>query len=442
VTTGDAGSSASATITGTAPSQTLNLTIPQGNVGATGSTGPTGATGAAATITVNSTTTGAAGSNASVTNSGTTSAAKLDFTIPRGNTGATGSAATISVGTTSNLAPGADATVSNSGTTSAAIFDFGIPQGAVWYTGSSAPSTTHNDGDLYLNTSNGDVYKQVSGSWGSSIANLTGPTGSAGSASGSDTQVQFNDGGSFAGDAGLTYNKTTNALTASGGFVGNADTATKLKTARTIGGVSFDGSANISLPGVNTTGTQDTSGNAATATKLATARDINGVAFDGSAAITITDDTKQPAMIPVTVTTAYNTATKVGTTDSGTYSPSAGDILYVNFTAGCAVSSPTLNIDGSGAKNIRVGTANVTTTYLNATSGIYLPLFYDGTYYQLYGSRENTNTTYAAMSVAEGEAGTATTSRTVRADYLQTIINYYVDQALTTMNADVSYGWL
>ncbi len=69
---------------------------------------------------------------------------------------------------------------------------------------------------------------------------------------------------------------------------GNAATATKLQTARTIGGVSFDGSANIDLPGVNKTGNQSTTGNAATATKLQTARTINGVKFDGSADITLT----------------------------------------------------------------------------------------------------------------------------------------------------------
>ena len=44
-----------------------------------------------------------------------------------------------------------------------------------------------------------------------------------------------------------------------------AATATKLATARTIGGVSFDGSANIDLPGVNSAGNKNTSGNAATA---------------------------------------------------------------------------------------------------------------------------------------------------------------------------------
>lgn len=76
---------------------------------------------------------------------------------------------------------------------------------------------------------------------------------------------------------------------------GNSSTATRLATARTIGGVSFDGSANISLPGVNQAGNQNTSGNAATATKLATARSITvagavdgSATFDGSANATIT----------------------------------------------------------------------------------------------------------------------------------------------------------
>ncbi|WP_251361241.1 gp53-like domain-containing protein [Escherichia coli] len=72
-----------------------------------------------------------------------------------------------------------------------------------------------------------------------------------------------------------------------GNLTGNADTATKLKTARTIGGVSFDGSANIDLPGVNKTGNQSTTGNAATATKLQTARTIGGVSFDGTANINL-----------------------------------------------------------------------------------------------------------------------------------------------------------
>lgn len=76
-----------------------------------------------------------------------------------------------------------------------------------------------------------------------------------------------------------------------GDLTGNADTATKLKNARNIGGVSFDGSQDINLPGVNQEGNQNTTGNAATATKLQNARKINGVSFDGTADITISSGT-------------------------------------------------------------------------------------------------------------------------------------------------------
>ncbi|WP_252498211.1 hypothetical protein [Escherichia coli] len=96
----------------------------------------------------------------------------------------------------------------------------------------------------------------------------------------------------------ITINNTSgvvsigNGLNVTGGvngsLNGNAATATKLQTARTIGGVSFDGSANIDLPGVNKTGNQNTTGNAATATKLQTACTINGVSFDGSENIELT----------------------------------------------------------------------------------------------------------------------------------------------------------
>ena len=71
----------------------------------------------------------------------------------------------------------------------------------------------------------------------------------------------------------VTGNVTGNTSGSSGSCSGNAATATALQTARNIGGVSFNGTANIDLPGVNTAGNQNTSGssascsgNAATAT--------------------------------------------------------------------------------------------------------------------------------------------------------------------------------
>ncbi len=47
-----------------------------------------------------------------------------------------------------------------------------------------------------------------------------GGGGGGGTPGGSDTQIQFNDGGStFGGDSGLTYNKTTDTLTVAGGII-------------------------------------------------------------------------------------------------------------------------------------------------------------------------------------------------------------------------------
>ncbi len=70
-------------------------------------------------------------------------------------------------------------------------------------------------------------------------------------------------------ESGATADQT-NVTGSSGSCTGNAATATALQTARNIGGVSFDGTSNIDLPGVSETGDQDTSGNAATATALTT----------------------------------------------------------------------------------------------------------------------------------------------------------------------------
>jgi len=52
---------------------------------------------------------------------------------------------------------------------------------------------------------------------------------------GSDTQVQFNDGGStFGGDAGLTYNKTTDALTIAGDLIVNGGDVITTNAASTV----------------------------------------------------------------------------------------------------------------------------------------------------------------------------------------------------------------
>ena len=128
--------------------------------------------------------------------------------------------------------------------------------------------------------------------------------------------------GSFTGASTGNLTITTGTLVANleGAVTGNASTATTLANARNIGGVSFDGSANINLPGVNTSGNQDTSGNAATATALETARTIAGQSFDGSANITIasTDLSNTAAIALLTATQTLTNKTLTSPTITGT----------------------------------------------------------------------------------------------------------------------------
>ena len=123
-------------------------------------------------------------------------------------------------------------------------------------------------------------------------------------------------------DIAVTYNDTDGKLNfVVSNISGNAATATALASARTIGGVSFDGTANINLPGVNTTGDQDTSGNASTASTLATARTIHGVSFDGSGNIDLTE------VIQDTVGAMFSSNTETGIT--ATYQDGDGTIDLV-----------------------------------------------------------------------------------------------------------------
>ena len=131
-----------------------------------------------------------------------------------------------------------------------------------YFTQARARSAISASGSLSYNSSTGVL------SFTDAVTSVFGRTGAVVLQSGDVT-----------GALGFTpYNATNPSgyITASASITGNAATATALQTARLIGGVSFNGTANINLPGVNTAGNQSTSGNAATAT---TATNANNVAI-------------------------------------------------------------------------------------------------------------------------------------------------------------------
>ena len=152
---------------------------------------------------------------------------------------------------------------------------------------------------------------------------------------------------------------------------GNASTATALQTARTIGGVSFDGTANINLPGVNTAGNQDTSGNAATATQWATTRtisltgDVTGSAsIDGSANISIST-TQSEAFTSGTLMLFQQTAAPTGWTKQTTHNDKALRVVSGTASSGGSVAFSTAFASQAVSGSI----ANTTATNQAQTAG-------------------------------------------------------------------------
>lgn len=289
VTTGAAGSNASVTASTSGTTTTFNFTIPRGATGATGAQGPqgpkgdkgatgaTGATGAAGvtpTIKAGTVTTGNAGTSASVSASTSGTTTTFNFTIPRGATGATGPQGPKG-DTGAKGATGPQGPQGAKGDTGA--------KGATGATGATGPAgrdglttsikvngTTHTHSSGLITLPN---YAPASGGTmtGRLTLNYTG-----------GPRVVMNDGtnemwigmNSDASKFGLYDNKAGVYMVSKtpGGetiLSGNADTATKFKTARTINGTSFNGSANI---------TTANWGTARTITLGATGKSVNGSA--------------------------------------------------------------------------------------------------------------------------------------------------------------------
>ena len=159
---------------------------------------------------------------------------------------------------------------------------------------------------------------------------------------------------------------TTGTLTSTA-WSGSAATLTN---ARTIGGVSFNGSAAINLPGVNADGNQNTTGSAAT---LTTSRDIGGVSFNGS------DDILLPGV---------NQTGTVNTTGSAATLTTARDIGGVSFDGSAAIQLPGVNASGTQDTSGNAATATKLASSVNIGG-----VSFDGSVDIVPGSITNTSDT-------------------------------------------------
>jgi len=188
-----------------------------------------------------------------------------------------------------------------------------------------------------------DTSSVISGSASTLVANIEGNiTGNVTGNVGGNVTGNITSSGTSAFSGTLNLNGATvqNAsFNLTGALTGNASTATTLQTARNIGGVSFNGSQNINLPGVNATGNQATTGNAATATKLAATKTIGGAAFDGSANIdvkvkTTSEQSSTSAQYLTFVSSSTTTAVQdIKESSNLTFTPSTGVLLTPKLKA-------------------------------------------------------------------------------------------------------------
>jgi len=109
--------------------------------------------------------------------------------------------------------------------------------------------------------------------------------------------------------AGSIADTKLNTISTAGKIANSATTATNTNTSNAI--VSRDASGNFSAGNI----TANLSGNATTSTALQTARTINGVSFDGTANITVADSTK----LPLTGGTVSGNLTLTGSFSTGDF---------------------------------------------------------------------------------------------------------------------------
>ena len=185
--------------------------------------------------------------------------------------------------------------------------------------------------------------------------------------------------------------------------------------------VAPDGSrkVNITVPTKTSQITNDsgfiTSGaTTAKAKQLETARKIDGVNFDG------TTDITHYGICSTAAGTAAKTVAVTG------FNLVTGARVTVKFTVTNTAASPTLNVNGTGAKAIKYRDSTISTGYL-AANRVY-EFVYDGTDYLFMGDiNTDTNTTYKAgtgITIGSGNAINHTnsvTAGTVKGDDSKTL---------------------
>lgn len=117
-----------------------------------------------------------------------------------------------------------------------------------------------------------------------------------------------------------------------------------------------------------------------------------------------------------TCSTAAATAAKVVTiSGNDNWELTAGSIIVVKFTATNTASNPTFNVNGTGAKPVAYGTANITTSSLSYAgyANRYIEYMYNGSSFVFIGWSYDANSTYTNASLGQGYGTCSTAEATL-----------------------------
>lgn len=182
----DPGKPAAAEITGDTPEQVLNLSIPRGKDGQDGRDGIDGETGPANVLTIGTVVSSQPGAPAAAEITGDAPAQVLNLTLPRGENGrdgedgAPGPANVLTIGTVKTLPAGSEAAADITGDSPEQILNLSLPAGEKGERGETGPANRLNIGTITTLGPGSPATAEITGAAPEQVLNLGIPQGPAG----------------------------------------------------------------------------------------------------------------------------------------------------------------------------------------------------------------------------------------------------------------------
>jgi len=268
-------------------------------------------------------------------------------------------------------------------------------------------------------------------------------SGGGGTPGGSDTQVQFNDAGTFGGDAGLTYNKTTDVLTAGGVNVTSltASSAVATDASKNLVSVTNTGTGNNVLATSPTLVTPalgtPSSGTLTSCTGLPISTGVSGLGANVSTFLA----TPSSANLRSALTDETGTGSAVFAQSPTLITPTLGAATATSINGVSIPTATSATLDLADSSTLATSGANSITLTSTGATNVTLPT--TGTLSTLAGSETLTNKTLTTPIISSiSNTGTLTlptsTDTLVGRATTDTLTNKRVTKRVTSLTSSAT----